>query len=75
MADFEKFDYESRTIDRQYVENRIISACGTPVWKYLVGRVRKNGASLNGFKIIEFSVPKAGLLEDLFIELTKPEVL
>ncbi|MFW9943167.1 MAG: ABC transporter ATP-binding protein [Candidatus Thorarchaeota archaeon] len=27
----------------------------------------------NGFKIIEFSVPKAGLLEDLFIELTKPE--
>jgi ABC-2 type transport system ATP-binding protein len=28
----------------------------------------------NNFKIIEFSVPKAGLLEDLFIELTKPEV-
>ncbi|MFX1377114.1 MAG: ABC transporter ATP-binding protein [Promethearchaeota archaeon] len=28
----------------------------------------------NGFKVIEFSVPKAGLLEDLFIELTKPEV-
>ena len=28
----------------------------------------------NGFKIIEFSVPKAGLLEDLFIELTSPEV-
>ena len=27
----------------------------------------------NGFKIIEFSVPKAGLLEDLFIELTKTE--
>ena len=26
-----------------------------------------------GFKIIEFSVPKAGLLEDLFIELTKTE--
>ena len=28
----------------------------------------------DGFKIIEFSVPKAGLLEDLFIELTTPEV-
>ena len=28
----------------------------------------------NGFKVIEFSVPKAGLLEDLFIELTKPKV-
>jgi ABC-2 type transport system ATP-binding protein len=28
----------------------------------------------NGFKIIEFSVPKAGLLEDLFIELTQIEV-
>ena len=28
----------------------------------------------NSFKIIEFSVPKAGLLEDLFIELTKLEV-
>ncbi len=28
----------------------------------------------NGFKVIEFSVPKAGLLEDLFIELTTPEV-
>ena len=27
----------------------------------------------NGFKIIEFSVPKAGLLENLFIELTKLE--
>lgn len=27
-----------------------------------------------GFRIIEFSVPKAGLLEDLFIELTTPEV-
>ncbi len=27
----------------------------------------------NNFRIIEFSVPKAGLLEDLFIELTKLE--
>ena len=26
-----------------------------------------------GYEIIEFSVPKAGLLEDLFIELTTRE--